>query len=339
MTKNTQKRPYRVFCLTHRTACLQRFSTIIGLHKPYILGLYKPNNMKQNHDTQTKASRLERQAEMLRKELIGRLGEYYVQSELTKVGVDSVSIDKTFDLYLWQRNHRIEVKTSYLRTRKSGTKVFTFKFSEEQRMKDAFDYAVCLGFNRDDTINVIYIIPQKYIHERGLRGYKISASKEKGRFSLCDSYMRFDSCRNIGFDIFTNDNKSSFTRRKNTVTKKLLQFEKDCKKEFKKEFIAFFKKEHVTIDEAMKYFNLGRSPIIKYRRKFGIDVGGGKYKRKQYRYFDGDTEDLKKEILRLWDAGLPRTEIYKSVKVGWRVMKQLCDELNLPHRSKGRKFK
>lgn len=272
------------------------------------------------------------------KKLTGKIGEYYVQTELAKIGVDSVSIDKTFDMYLWQRNHRIEIKTSYLRTRKSGTKVFTFKFTEEQRMKDAFDYAICLGFNRDNTINVIYVIPQKYLHERGLCGYKISASKEKKNFSLCDSYMRFDSCRNVSFDIFTNDNKSSFTRRKNIVSKKLLQFEEDCKKQFKKEFITFFN-DDVTIDEAMVYFNLGRTPIINYRRKFGLDVGGGKYKRKQYRYFDGDTEDLKKEILRLWDAGLNRTDIYKSVRVGHKVMKQLCNELDLPHRSKGRKFK
>ena len=50
----------------------------------------------------------------------GKIGEFYTQMELAKRGIDSISIDKTYDLFLWERGHRVEVKTSTLRTPKKS---------------------------------------------------------------------------------------------------------------------------------------------------------------------------------------------------------------------------
>jgi len=287
MTKNTQKRPYRVFCLTHRTACLQRFSTITGLHKPYILGLYKPNNMKQKHDTQTKASQPQLHGEsgtMLR----GDIGVYWTQLELAKNGVASDYIDKTNDVYLWERKHNIEVKTAKETTtvrtgKKMQRNTYEFKFDEYQCQKDSFDYAVCVGLDDDDNVENYYIIPQPFIHhianKKRRKDSKVSFSilkrPSKSR-KYCNTYDKFEICKNIGFDLFRNDNKASFTRKKNYMTKKLIEYGPKCRENFKKEFIEYFKNGG-TIKGAMDKFQMYTAAITDYRVKFGLTVRAKDY--------------------------------------------------------------
>ena len=45
---------------------------------------------------------------------VGDIGENWVKFKLSQNKVDSVFIDRTYDLFAWKRGHRIEVKTSKL---------------------------------------------------------------------------------------------------------------------------------------------------------------------------------------------------------------------------------
>ena len=233
------------------------------------MGCYKPDNMKQKHDTQTNASKEDR-------ELRGKLGEYYIQSELVKINIDSVSIDKTFDLYLWERNHRVEIKTSKPHGKRNcKTQTYCFRFEKRQCIKDAFDYAICVGLKEDDSVDVIYIIPQNYLHQTRTRKTKTGdlmvqiLTEPENKFMVCSSYKKFKPCREIGLDIFLNNNKSSFTRKKNTLTKKLLEYDGASKKGFKHTFVKHFKNGG-NVKQATKIFKMNHTAVVDYRLKFGL---------------------------------------------------------------------
>ena len=164
---------------------------------------------------------------------IGDIGENYVKYKLSQKRIDSIIIDRTYDLFLWQRNHRIEVKASHIGSR-SIDNSYNWNFKHWQTKKDAFDYAVCVGLNSKEEIKVVYIIPQPYLHKLATKikpkkngGTTLSINIDNRKFSLDgNTYDKFECCRypNIDFDIFLQDNKSVFTRRKNRLTKKLLEF-------------------------------------------------------------------------------------------------------------------
>ena len=230
--------------------------------------------MLQKHNTQTNASKQDT-------ELRGKIGEYYIQSELAKIGIDSVSIDKTFDLYLWQRNHRIEIKTSKPHDKKNcKTQTYCFRFEKSQCIKavngeDAFDYAICVGYNPDNSIDKVYIIPQRYLEKTRTRKTKTGElmiqilTKPANKFMVCSSYKKFKPCREIGLDIFLNNNKSSFTRKKNTLTKNLLKYDDASKKGFRHTFITHFKNGG-NVKQATKIFNMNHTAVVDWRLKFGL---------------------------------------------------------------------
>jgi len=276
-----------------------------------------------------------------KKELVGKIGEWHVQAELAKIGIDSVSIDKTFDLYLWQRNHRIELKTSYPRIRTSNKEVFAFNFSEDQRVMDAFDYAVCVGLNHDDTVNTVYIIPQTFLalHNNTAKNLQIKIYVKRGNFyNVCNSFDKFKPAREVGLDIFLENNKASFTRKKNHLTKKLLQNEKTLQKSFKKKFLEYFKNGG-RVEGAMKEFDLGFTTVARYRKQFGMKVALGKYVRKPFRNYKGSVNDAKKDIKKLWEKGHTRTEIMRILKIADKKVSSMCRELNLPHTNPNRNRK
>ena len=234
--------------------------------------------MTQNHNTQTQPN-----ARILKQdsELRGKIGEYYIQSELAKIGIDSVSIDKTFDLYLWERNHKVEIKTSKPHSKRNcKTQTYCFRFEKTQCNKtvngeDAFDYAICVAYNTDNSIDEVYIIPQRYLEKTRTRKTKTGElmiqilTKSANKFMVCSSYDKFKPCREIGLDVFLNNNKSSFTRKKNTLTKKLLKYDGASKKGFRHTFIAHFKNGG-NVKQATKIFKMNHSAVVDYRLKFGL---------------------------------------------------------------------
>ena len=235
------------------------------------MGCYKPDNMKQKHDTQTNASSSKQQAL-----LKGKMGEYYIQTKLANLGIDSVSIDKTFDLYLWERNHRVEIKTSLPQGKKNcRTQTYCFRFEKTQCIKDAFDYAICVAYHSDMTVDKVYVIPQKYLEKTRTRKTKTGElmiqilTEPENKFMVCSSYKKFKSCREIGLDVFLNNNKSSFTRKKNALTNKLLEYDGVSKKGFRHTFITHFKNGG-NVKEATKIFNMNKVAVVDYRLKFGL---------------------------------------------------------------------
>ena len=167
---------------------------------------------------------------------VGDIGESWVKYKLAQQKIDTVVLDRTYDLFAWKRNHRIEVKTSTLLKHKhAGSKVrhYTWTFKHWQTKHDAFDYVVLVGLDYNLNVAVYYVIPHKYIH---IHATKLSPKKnggvtlmirqsKMGDFHLeGHSYDKFECCRNINFNLFLQDNKSAFTRKKNALTQKLLDY-------------------------------------------------------------------------------------------------------------------
>tara|TARA_R100000353_G_scaffold10029_3_gene11234 strand:- start:489 stop:1184 length:696 start_codon:yes stop_codon:yes gene_type:complete len=209
-------------------------------------------------------------------ELKGKIAQWQIQIELAKLGIDSTTDDVTHDLHLWQRKHTVEVKSSKPQGKKNcKTKTYCFRFEKTQCAKDAFDYAVCIGYNQDESIDVIYIIPQKYLHLTRTRKTKSGElmiqilTEPSKKFMVCSSYDKFKPCRDLGLDVFLNDNKSSFTRKKNYIVNKLLKFDNASKKGFKHTFVSHFNNGG-TVKEAIKLFKMNHTAVVDWRVKFGL---------------------------------------------------------------------
>lgn len=191
---------------------------------------------------------------------IGDVGENFVKYKLSQNKIDSIIIDRTYDLFLWQRSHRIEVKASHL----SKRGFWNFNFKHWQTSKDAFDYAVCCCIDDDNNINQYYIIPQPYIRKMALENtrldkvYKVAIKDNIEVFHLDgNSFDKYNPCRNLGFDIFLQDNKSAFTRKKNRLSKKLIEYPLKHRTKVLNEFIKVFD------DKRIKY------PVKELKEKFG----------------------------------------------------------------------
>ena len=218
----------------------------------------------------------------------GHAGVFWTQLELAKQGIPSSYIDVTMDLYLWARKYNVEVKTSQEQTtvrtgKKMKRNTYEFKFDVSQCEKDAFDYAVCVGMDDNQDVVDYYIIPQPYLHyvannnnRKEKRASVIILNRPSKSNKYCNTYDKFQMCKNIGFDVFKNKNKASFTRKKNYMTKKLIEYGPKCRENFKKEFIKYFKNGG-TIKGAMQKFQMYTAAITDYRVKFGLTVRAKDY--------------------------------------------------------------
>ena len=277
--------------------------------------------------------------EFRRRYATGSMGVHYVQMELDKLDIDSIPIDRTYDLFLWERNHRVEVKTSHKHLKPGGQHEFTF--DEAQCKKDAFDYAVCIGLNVPEDskeckeVEVMYIIPQKYIYHRACNGssglttqLRILRSASLHGYKLMNSYVKYNMCR-LSLDIFTNKNKASFTRKKNALAKRLINYNIDSLDNFCDAF-----KEHFgnggSSKEAEEMFDIGRNTVSRYRKKLDIT---------SYAKRKGDARLTKQEgldalhtpkIIKLWKKGHTRNEIREILKISQRRMQRISKDIALP---------
>ena len=223
----------------------------------------------------------------------GKIGEFYTQMELAKIGIDSISIDKTYDLFLWERGHRVEVKTSTLRTPKkkhgkvlkNAQRYYEFQFYPFQYAREAFDYAVCIGLDDALNVDVAYIIPHKALeNQRTLcitktfssrKGYNNKSSKG---ISCSDNYERYAICRN-NWNVFNIFNKSYFTRVKNQITNKILNLNENKLTTLKKEFEKVYKgpiPKHKKVSYLANKLNISRTTVSRYAKKWKLK-GGDKH--------------------------------------------------------------
>ena len=256
----------------------------------------------------------------------GNIGEYYIQYELAKMGIDAVKIDRNYDLFLWERMHRVEIKTA-----QKVKNNYNFKFKDTQVRENAFDYAICVcidGMN----IDKIYVIPQDYLNKKGgcktvlgIYATPTTAIKEK---LIGDSYELFETCKGLDkLNIFKIDNKRTFTRKKNSITKKLLEY-KDKK----------IKETIRTIQNIMNDKNI-LHPLKEVSKKMGTTMRTTKSwcDKLEIEYPDkhGTKHNprIHKEVLRLWEIGYNRKEIAKKMDITPSLINSITQQYKLPKRN------
>ena len=265
---------------------------------------------------------------------IGDIGENYVKYKLSQKKIDSIIIDRTYDLFLWQRMHRIEVKASHL-NKKNGYYRFSFKYW--QTVKDAFDYAVCCCIDDNKNISHYYVIPQPYIESM--------ASDKNGTYSVSikdcneaifmldgNTYDLYKPCLNLDFDMFLQKNKSAFTRKKNALTKKLQDYPiihrmnvlKEVKKAFGKDGF-----KHPT-KELVKRYGCSWDVITKLRRMLKIENTSPMFRKVS------NGKNFKDTVSKLWKKGHTRQEMCALLGTSTMKMGSICNEMNLPQRNPNR---
>ncbi len=257
----------------------------------------------------------------------GDIGENYVKYKLSQIGIDAVNIDRVYDLFLWRNMHRIEVKTSNAHV--SGKHIipqygFTFKHGQTER--DAFDYAVCIGLGDDNKVQDMYIIPQDYIHKRAVIYKKTSYCSNitilKENLSMeykNNTYDKYDMCK-LSLDIFKEDHKATFTRKKRELTKKLLTYEARIHKKMVTKFKSIYN------DKSIK------NPVQVAKEKLGISSTTAWLLRKKLNIRNHIMTDaeLEKEYLRLWEEGYYNKEIVKKLRTSQDRVGPLRKRLGLP---------
>tara|TARA_R110000824_G_scaffold324271_1_gene511223 strand:+ start:81 stop:920 length:840 start_codon:yes stop_codon:yes gene_type:complete len=260
----------------------------------------------------------------------GDIGENYVKYKLSQLGVDAVTIDRAYDLFLWKRMHRIEVKTSNAHL--SGRHIipqYSFQFKGYQTEKNAFDYAVCIGLDDNNKVDVMYIIPQEYIYQRQqLSGnVGISITSHRPPHKSCsiftgNTYDKFSMCK-LDLDLFTQNNKSAFTRKKNMLAKKLLSYESEIEIKVFKEFNEVFNNKDIQFPtkELSEKLHMTKASVIRIRKRLGI--------KPKTTYFLSDKE-TKKLIIKEWKKGHTRLEIIKILRISGDRINKLTKEMKLP---------
>ena len=212
---------------------------------------------------------------------IGDIGENWVKYKLSQKTIDSIIIDRTYDLFAWQRMHRIEVKASKLSDNLTNSGSFNFHFHYWQTVEDAFDYVICCCLNDKNEVEDYYVIPQKYIHTyarkirpRKNKGMHLSILKDNNCQFVIEgnSYNKFTPCRNLDFDMFLQSNKSAFTRKKNALTKQLLDYNTNHRNAFIKAVKEIYKDDDIehpakTIKEQ---YGCHYDTITRLRKELGI---------------------------------------------------------------------
>ena len=244
------------------------------------MGCYKPDNMKQKHDTQTNASYREIGYQSIQS---GMSGVRWAQYKLHTMNIDSDYIDRTYDLFLWQTDRHIEIKTSIPRKASDSYYKYSFPFSIQQIQEKAFDYAICIGFNPDKTVDTVYIIPQPYIAERAKRvkskkSYQLSilvnsvddreANGHTTYHGVCNSYDKFKPCKEM-WDVFNIKSKSWFGRKKNQLSKQLLNYEEDCIMKLKEQIIDLWGQGYESKD-ILEVMPISNVTLQKFKREMKL---------------------------------------------------------------------
>ena len=170
-------------------------------------------------------------------ETIGKIGEYYVQQKLAEISVDSISIDKVYDLFLWESMRRVEIKTAHLndasKDKLRQTPFHAFQFKDYQIQKNAFDYAICIGLDTKSNVTHVYIVPQDYLYKNQQRNVSIVTERPAKRtYNIFQgtTYDKYACCKLDIKTIFSQKNNAAFARKKNALTRQLVNYERNLKR-------------------------------------------------------------------------------------------------------------
>ena len=211
--------------------------------------------------------------------LRGKRGEWYVQSELAKYGIESKRLDFVYDLLLPKHDYKIEVKCSKIHyrpegvnTKQMGTHYYSFKFGDNQLKKDgAYDWAVCVGLNDRKNVKDVFIIPQHYIAYNNKRCIQINIRPTQKLEWQGDSYTKFEVNKWLNLqDIFNQDNAYTFKKTKTMHTNRLIKFGKRYETKLVKEIDDYLKQGN-SIDKASKHFNCAWNTIVRAIVKYKLN--------------------------------------------------------------------
>ena len=131
--------------------------------------------------------------------------------------------------------------------------------------------------------------------------------------------------------MFLQDNKSAFTRKKNALIKKLIDYPKKHKVDVLEAVKDAFNNE--TVDLPIKYltekFKCSYGTLLKMRELLKIPKSRQGYSWRDARHRVKDDE-LKKQIPKLWRKGHTRQEMCALLDCGVHRIHRLCKELTLP---------
>ena len=226
------------------------------------------------------AYRLNSDKEVCRDAILrGKRGEWYVQSELAKHGIDSKRLDFVYDLLLPEYDYKIEVKCSKIHyrpegvnTKQMGTPFYSFKFGEHQiKNDDAYDWAVCVGLNDRKNIKDVFIIPQPYIAYNNKNFIQINIRPTRKLEWQGDSFTKFEVNKYLNLeDIFKQDNALSFKQNKTRHTNRLIRFGKRYERKLVKK-IDNYLKEGNSIDKASKHFKCAWKTIVRAIERYNLN--------------------------------------------------------------------
>ncbi len=211
--------------------------------------------------------------------LRGKRAEWYVQGELAKYDIESKRLDFVYDLLLPEYDYKIEVKCSkiHLRpegvnTKQMGTPFYSFKFNDNQIQKDnAYDWAVCVGYDNRKNVKDVFIVPQPYIAHNGKLFLQINIRPSQKLEWQGDSFTKFEVNKYLNLeDIFKQDNAITFKQNKTRHTNRLIRFGKRYERKLVKE-IDNYLKEGNSIDKASKHFKCAWKTIVRAIVKYKLN--------------------------------------------------------------------
>ena len=205
-----------------------------------------------------------------------------------------------------------------------------------------------------------YVVPSDYVrtHFINSKAKKVSLyihafpdggfSGGKGVKSITNSYEKYEYCKN-NFDVLTILNKSSFSRKKNLLTKKLMSFEEDAMNILKRKFKKLWDSGLSTVEIEDK---LNINCIISNSIKKDLKLPNFNPKHKYgSRNGVGYPIEARVEAFKLRKKGKSFREISRRLNKkhgytttattirGWRGKKGWCDKIEIPTKdSKGRRF-
>lgn len=290
----------------------------------------------------------------------GDRGELLFQLEMLELNVESDILNYTYDILLLKNGYRIEVKTGQYRRLKSNRQVmgdYAFAFTPNQIKKNAFDYAVCYGM-QDKQIKRTWVIPQEYIY----REFKDEPKKEHYYIRIADGphkqiianftaqhWNKYKCCLNK-LDILTQDNRRLFTRKKNYLTNRLINYEKKCKEQLNKQILNLWN-EGYNKKEIRDKLQIGTQTVLDACNEMGLprlnpktqnslfETGNARLIKAMHTRLDNIKKEDKRItplVLSLWNKGHTRQEIEKLLEKNSQVIRRIANDLSLPKHNPNR---
>ena len=277
----------------------------------------------------------------------GDIGELESAIALIKNGIRNAPIKDVYDTVLIEKGYRVEIKTSNIyqeRNSKRPSNTYRFNFKKSQLMKDAFDYALCVGIDMNGLPEVFYMIPQKYLHERNHRVVCVLQNNDMcaqygsnySKLSYYNTYDKYSICRN-NWDALKLD-RPAFMRKENYITKKLLNFKETEKKRIVKEFVnaaKHGKRREVTqaILDVCKKYNVSRNTFnrvinghVSYRGEWKHHVNG------YSNYTKEENKKLMKEVKKLHKKGYTFKQMMEKLNLSNGKLSSLRNKLGITKR-------